>query len=91
MLHTLPSERPESDNKAPPETSALNSSLLVTPKLVSVVEKIKREYMAHINGTDEGKGKNKAVGIWQYNESGVLPGPTREALGLETILEGRSK
>lgn len=47
--------------------------------------------MIWINTSESGKGKNKAVGIWQYNESGVLPGPEQEDLGLDSILEGRKK
>jgi hypothetical protein len=73
-------------------SSSLGSALLATPKLVSVAEKIKREYMAYINSKDIGKGKNKAVGIWQYNESGTLSqGQEQQELGLESILEGRTK
>jgi GH25 family lysozyme M1 (1,4-beta-N-acetylmuramidase) len=55
-----------------------------------VVEKIKREYMVYINTDSVGKGKNKAVGIWQYTESGTLEGGNEE-LGLDSILEGRTK
>ena len=90
VLHTLPpnSESSKSDSAA----SSLNSALLATPKLVSVIEKIKREYMAYVNASDKGKGKNKAVGIWQYNESGTLAeGQPQQELGLESILEGRTK
>ena len=90
VLHSLPpnSESSKSDTAG----SSLNSALLATPKLVSVVEKIKREYMACINASDKGKGKNKAVGIWQYNESGTLAeGQPQQELGLESILEGRTK
>lgn len=48
--------------------------------------------MAYINAKNVGKGKNKAVGIWQYNESGILPdGHVQQELGLESILEGRTK
>jgi hypothetical protein len=49
--------------------------------------------MAYINTSDVGKGKNKAVGIWQYTESGTLAekGEAQEELGLESILEGRTK
>jgi hypothetical protein len=61
----------------------MTSTLLATPKLVSVVEKIKREYMARIN-TDN-------VGNWQYTESGVLPGPSEQELGLESVLQGKMK
>jgi hypothetical protein len=47
--------------------------------------------MAHINSTSsKGKGKNKAVGIWQYTESGTLESGEAE-LGLESVLEGRLK
>lgn len=55
-----------------------------------MVEKIKREYMAYVNTDSIGKGKNKAVGIWQYTESGTLESGTEE-LGLDSILEGRTK
>lgn len=69
----------------------MSSTLLATPKLVSVAEKIKREYMAYINASTVGKGKNKAVGIWQYTESGTLPGPSEQELGLDSILQGKKK
>ena len=46
--------------------------------------------MAYINATDSGKGKNKAVGIWQYTESGLLPS-VEPGMGLEDVLEGRNK
>ena len=39
----------------------MGASLLATPKIVSVAEKIKREYMASLHSTDGGgKGKAKA-------------------------------
>lgn len=71
----------------------LTPVLLATPKLISVVEKIKREYMAFINTSDQGKGKNNAVGIWQYNESGSLSGggAEQEKLGMDSVLEGRKR
>ena len=46
--------------------------------------------MAYVNTDSVGKGKNKAVGIWQYTESGTLKSETEE-LGLDSILEGRTK
>jgi hypothetical protein len=91
VLHTLPPANSESSSSNS-SSSSLSSALLATPKLVSVVEKIKREYMAYINSKDVGKGKNKAVGIWQYNESGALSqGQDQQELGLESVLEGRTK
>jgi len=91
VLHTLPPANSESVNSQS-SSSSLSSALLATPKLVSVAEKIKREYMVYINTKDVGKGKNKAVGIWQYNESGTLSqGQEEQELGLESILEGRTK
>jgi hypothetical protein len=91
VLHTLPPANSEASSSNP-SSSSLSSALLATPKLVSVVEKIKREYMSYINAKDVGKGKNKAVGIWQYNESGTLSqGEEQQELGLESILEGRTK
>jgi len=91
VLHTLPPNNTESSSSKP-GSSSLSSALLATPKLVSVAEKIKREYMSYINAKDIGKGKNKAVGIWQYNESGTLSqGEEQQELGLESILEGKTK
>jgi hypothetical protein len=29
--------------------------------------------MEHLHAQGVGKGKNKAVGIWQYTQSGLLP------------------
>lgn len=88
-MHTLPPSNAGNTSKAD-KASSLNPALLATPKLVSVVEKIKREYMAYVNTDSIGKGKNKAVGIWQYTESGTLESGTEE-LGLDSILEGRTK
>jgi len=91
VLHTLPPANSQSSSSNS-GSSSLSSALLATPKLVSVAEKIKREYMVYINTKDVGKGKNKAVGIWQYNESGTLSqGQEHQELGLESILEGRNK
>lgn len=41
------------------------------PKLISVVELIKRAYIEQVDSAG-GKGKHKAVGIWQYNRSGCV-------------------
>jgi len=80
----------------PPDSgtsSTLPPSLLATPKLISVVEMIKREYMARLNARKTGKGKNKAVGIWQYTKSGNLDDVERRTNGivLITVLEGKTK
>jgi hypothetical protein len=70
----------------------MGASLLATPKLVSVAEKIKREYMASLHSADGGaKGKAKAKGIWQYTESGLLPGPSEQEYSLDSVLEGKIK
>ena len=72
--------------KTPPQTS-LQPSLLTTPKLISVVEIIKREYLASLSG----KGKHKATGLWQYTETGLLPSEFGEKMSLETVLSGKMK
>lgn len=41
------------------------------PKLISVVELVKRSYMEQIRANGP-KGKHKAVGLWQYNKSGCV-------------------
>lgn len=58
--------------------------------------------MAILNGPGKGKGKHRAVGIWQYTKSGLVD-PSELGLGLEgaggddganglaRILEGKIK
>lgn len=58
--------------------------------------------MTIINGSGKGKGKHKAVGIWQYTKSGLVD-PNELGLGIESggtgdgsdglvrILEGKIK
>jgi hypothetical protein len=70
--------------------------------LISIAEIVKREYMALLNGSGKGKGKHKAVGIWQYTKSGLVD-PNELGLGIESggnghaandltrILEGKIK
>lgn len=70
VLHTLPNPNP----KAPSTTSSTSSSsTLLIPRLISVVEIIKREYLK----TLEMKHSTRLSGLHQYNEVGSL-----EELGL---------
>ncbi|ORY32570.1 hypothetical protein BCR39DRAFT_522914 [Naematelia encephala] len=92
---TKPSKRP---------TSTLTPSLLNTPRLISVVELIKRAYMQRIESPESRKGKERAIGIWQYTESGLLPfvnlerekglqveGDTETETALERVLGGKTQ
>ena len=59
------------------------NSIMTIPKLVSVAEIIKREYLKSLP-TDEAE-KNTLTGLHQYNELGTLPEePSGEAVDPET-------
>lgn len=62
MLHTLPRDPPGQT------TGNLNNATLVIPRLISVVEIIKRE---HIKALHE-KRSPRLVGLHQYNQFGTL-------------------
>lgn len=69
---------PKQDNgKAKPQPKSkcpLPSCLLTTPRLISVVELIKREYISELRAAKascRGDAKGKGKGIWQYTESGL--------------------
>ena len=98
ILHTqqLSPAPSETETKPASSSSTLTPSLLNTPKLISVVEIIKREYLALLNSSDNGKGKTGTRGIWQYNETGLLPVPSSAPdeegnAGLIRVLEGKTK
>ncbi|KAJ3749992.1 hypothetical protein DFH05DRAFT_20718 [Lentinula detonsa] len=74
VLHTLPSSQNEQEtpdaqkdqsNKNLPNPSI---SLITTPRLISVVEIIKREYLKDL----EKRRSTRLVGLHQYNEIGSL-------------------
>lgn len=69
---------PKQDNgKAKPQPKSkcpLPSCLLTAPRLISVVELIKREYVSELRAAKascRGDAKSKGKGIWQYTESGL--------------------
>lgn len=55
--------------------------------MISVVELIKREFMAKLEKSKKGKGKHRAMGIWQYTRSGLVE-PKELGLGLEAEGDG---
>lgn len=70
-LHTIPNSPPDAktpDNEGP---SSLAPSVTVVPKLISVVEIIKREYIK----TLELKHSPRLQGLHQYNYFGCLEEP----------------
>ncbi|KAF8156577.1 hypothetical protein B0H34DRAFT_783031 [Crassisporium funariophilum] len=83
VIHTLPvptNIATEATIPAPTKaTPALNTATSVVPRLISVVEIIKREYIK----TLELKHSPRMVGLHQYNEIGTL-----EDLGLSQGEEG---
>jgi len=72
-----------------PRGTTLHPATTSAPRLISVVEQIKREYVVQ-SGT---KGKRPSRGIWQYTESGLLPVEPRddEEDPLVRVLEGKTR
>lgn len=62
MLHTLPRDPPGQT------TANLNNATLVIPRLISVVEIIKREYIKSLHE----KHSTRLIGLHQYNKLGTL-------------------
>lgn len=62
VLHTLPRDPPSQT------TGDLNNATLVIPRLISVVEIIKREYIKLLGDTHS----QRFVGLHQYNQLGTL-------------------
>lgn len=67
------------------------------PRLISVAELVKREYMAILNKSGKGKGRHRGVGIWQYTKSGLVD-PAEVGLAVQEgdgqlarVLEGKMK
>ena len=89
MLHTRPPKTADEDSasQSAKSTSSLHSCTLSAPKLVSVVEVIKRRYLAE----HPESGKHRAEGIWQYTKSGLLELPLGEEPDLAKVLEGKGK
>ncbi|GFZ44156.1 hypothetical protein JCM24511_01877 [Saitozyma sp. JCM 24511] len=98
ILHTLPYSAQSATPASKAQTrSTLLPCTLATPKLVSVAEVIKRAYIERLNTEGGGKGKNRAVGIWQYTRSGLVEvdssagDEVEEGQGLMRVLGGRTK
>jgi len=95
VLHTMPPPAPSTDpgSKNTQTTKSrgttLHTATTSAPRLISVVEQIKREYVEQ-SGT---KGKRPSRGIWQYTESGLLPvEPTVDDEDpLVRVLEGKTR
>ncbi|ORX36866.1 hypothetical protein BD324DRAFT_627488 [Kockovaella imperatae] len=88
-------------------TSSLHPCTLTVPRLISVVELIKRQYLLELDKSGKGKGKHRATGLWQYTQSGLLSdsadrdqagGPNRlksdafkDPEALKRVLEGSTR
>lgn len=78
ILHTLPPPPSDSLSVSKRTTTdeasrALRPPTLTAPRLINLVEIIKREHIARLEKTGTGKGKHRAVGVWQYTETGLVP------------------
>lgn len=95
ILHTLPADTDAgpstngstSNNGSGKENSnnTLHPSTLAIPRLISVVEKIKREYLSSLTPGPEKRG------LWQYTETGLVGGVEMERPSLERVLSGKTK
>lgn len=73
VLHTLPhqgSHPPEKEGGAQLKQEGLHPSTNVIPRLISVVEIIKREYLKKLDPVLAEQGR--LSGLYQYNELGTL-------------------
>ncbi|KAF9004561.1 hypothetical protein BDQ17DRAFT_1304619, partial [Cyathus striatus] len=73
VLHTLPfsntAENPkEKEKKKDEDKGSVSTTLSVVPRLISVVEIIKREYLRRLGE----KKSSRLEGLYQYNEIGIL-------------------
>lgn len=86
VLHTHPKvhDNPEAPDAQQNLQDASNASvtLITTPRLISVVEIIKREYLKDL----EKRRSTRLVGLHQYNEIGSIEnlGSTGGSVGRET-------
>ncbi|BEI84124.1 hypothetical protein CcaverHIS002_0407280 [Cutaneotrichosporon cavernicola] len=77
VLHTIPLE--------PSTKPGLHPATLAAPRLVSLVEKVKREYIASLSP------KKEKQGLWQYTETGLVVPAETERPSLERVLSGKTK
>lgn len=88
IIHTIPAAKQDApadksnspaQNKTPvstKDTERMPQSVSNVPRLISVVEIIKREYLKQLDAIHQDHGK--LTGLYQYNEIGDLPGLTTE-------------
>ncbi|KAL9713276.1 hypothetical protein Ac2012v2_004517 [Leucoagaricus gongylophorus] len=81
VLHTLPRDPPSQT------TGDLNNATLVIPRLISVVEIIKREYIKLLGDTHS----QRFVGLHQYNQLGTLEDLGYGETAEEDSIEDRAK
>jgi hypothetical protein len=86
VLHTLPPAQSDPAGKSSehPEdpahgTSKIPSATMAIPRLISVAEIVKREYLKKLHST----GQGKVSGLHQYNKIGAL-----EDLGISNNTKG---
>ncbi len=77
VLHTIPAE--------PSSQPGLHPATLASQRLVSVVEKVKREYIAAL------VPRGDKQGLWQYTETGLVSPTETERPSLERVLSGKTK
>lgn len=83
MLHTRPADNnsgasssENGEEKAKGKSKGLSASTLAAPRLIAVVEKIKRAHPGTLH---------------QYTQSGLLAPVDEERPGLERVLAGKTK
>lgn len=91
-----PVQKKGSDSNDEPQSSVnvkgkerMPHSAASVPRLISVVEIIKREYLKQLDAVHQDHGK--LTGLFQYNEIGSLPDSEPEESARATALQGKNQ
>jgi hypothetical protein len=95
VLHTLPhAEQQQAKNageEPPAKKRKLPSPTDDTPRLISVVEIIKREFMALVASNKAGTGNPPGTLLHQYNVLDCLSTPEADDTDILSALEGKNQ
>jgi hypothetical protein len=81
ILHSLPNPPSRPSKSSSDASRTLRPCTLAAPRLITVAEIIKRELILSYEKEGRGKGKHKAIGVWQYTETGLVPAELLDGAG----------